>query len=109
LGVELQPRHRYAGLTHIVGVGQVKVRTKELAVAGGAGQHIIRAGHAGARQGGESHFRALVVSTRFEGRGRVERQRMVYAALGDLMGGAIHALAMRTLTPEAWSRTEASS
>lgn len=64
----------------------------------------FHAGHAGARAGGESHFRALVVSPRFEGRGRVERQRMVYAALGDLMSGAaaIHALAMRTLTPDEW-------
>jgi BolA protein len=60
------------------------------------------AGHAGARPGGESHFRALVVAARFEGKGRVERQRMVYAALGDLMSGPIHALAMQTLTPEEW-------
>ena len=60
------------------------------------------AGHAGARPDGESHFRALVVAARFEGKGRVERQRMVYAALGDLMSGAIHALAMQTLTPEEW-------
>jgi len=62
------------------------------------------AGHAGARAGGESHFRALVVSARFEGKSRVERQRMVYAALGDLMSGpgAIHALAMQTLTPDEW-------
>ena len=64
----------------------------------------LHAGHAGARPGGESHFRALVVSTRFEGKARVERQRMVYAALGDLMQGSIHALAMRTLTPEEWRR-----
>jgi BolA protein len=62
------------------------------------------AGHAGARAGGESHFRALVVSPRFEGVARVERQRMVYAALGELMSGPIHALAMRTLTPEEWRR-----
>ena len=64
----------------------------------------LHAGHAGARPGGESHFRALVVSSRFEGRGRVERQRMVYAALGDLMQGKIHALAMQTLTPDEWRR-----
>jgi BolA protein len=67
------------------------------------------AGHAGARPGGESHFRALVVAARFEGKGRVERQRMVYAALGDLMSGAIHALAMQTLTPEEWARQSRSS
>jgi BolA protein len=66
----------------------------------------LHAGHAGARAGGESHFRALVVSARFEGVARVARQRMVYAALGELMTGpgAIHALALRTLTPEEWRR-----
>jgi BolA protein len=66
----------------------------------------LHAGHAGARVGGESHFRALVVSARFEGVGRVARQRMVYAALGELMSGpgAIHALALRTLTPDEWRR-----
>ena len=68
----------------------------------------LHAGHAGARPGGESHFRALVVSARFEGKARVERQRMVYAALGDLMSGAIHALAMQTLTPEEWLRRSGS-
>jgi BolA protein len=66
----------------------------------------LHAGHAGARAGGESHFRALVVSARFEGVSRVARQRMVYAALGELMQGpgAIHALALRTLTPDEWQR-----
>jgi BolA protein len=71
----------------------------------------LHAGHAGARPGGESHFRALVVSARFQGKGRVERQRMVYAALGDLMTGpgAIHALAMQTLTPGEWRRESGAS
>jgi BolA protein len=61
------------------------------------------AGHAGARAGG-GHFRALVVSPRFAGLGRVERQRLVYQALGAEMGARIHALALRTLTPEEWAR-----
>jgi len=66
----------------------------------------LHVGHAGTRAGGESHFRALVVSARFDGVARVARQRMVYAALGDLMQGpdAIHALALRTLTPDEWGR-----
>ena len=65
------------------------------------------AGHAGARPGGESHFRLTVVSAAFEGRGRVERQRMVYAALGELMTSDIHALAISALTPaEAAARPE---
>jgi BolA protein len=47
-----------------------------------------------------------VVSARFEGVSRVARQRMVYAALGELMQGpgAIHALALLTLTPDEWQR-----
>ena len=58
----------------------------------------LHAGHAGAR-GGAGHFRAVVVSARFEGKGPVERQRLVYAALAAEMGREIHALSMRTLTP----------
>ena len=59
----------------------------------------LHAGHAGAR-GGAGHFRVVVVSGRFDGKGPVERQRLVYAALADQMGTEIHALSMRTLTPE---------
>ncbi len=59
------------------------------------------AGHAGAASGG-GHFRALIVSPRFDGRSAVERQRLVYAALDAEMGSEIHALSMRTLTPEEW-------
>jgi BolA protein len=59
-------------------------------------------GHAGA-QGGAGHYRALVVSERFEGLSRVARQRLVFEAVGDMMGPEIHALAMRTLTPAEWS------
>ncbi len=64
----------------------------------------LHAGHAGAASGG-AHYRAIVVSPRFEGQGRVARQRMVYAALAEEMQGAIHALAMRTLTPEEWAQS----
>jgi BolA protein len=60
------------------------------------------AGHAGARGGG-GHFRALVVSARFRGASRIERQRMVFRALAEEMGGEIHALSLRTLTPEEWA------
>ena len=62
----------------------------------------LHAGHAGARDGG-GHFRALVVSRRFRGVNRVERQRLVYAALAAEMGSEIHALSMQTLTPEEWA------
>ena len=59
------------------------------------------AGHLGAREGG-GHFELLVVSGRFEGLGRLARQRLVYEALGELMRTEIHALSMRTLTPDEW-------
>ena len=61
----------------------------------------LHAGHAGAA-GGAGHFRAVVVSKAFEGKSLVERQRLVYGALAEMMGPEIHALAMQTLTPEQW-------
>ena len=61
----------------------------------------LHAGHAGAREGG-GHFRALIVSERFEGLNRVASQRLVYELLAAEMGPEIHALAMTTLTPAQW-------
>jgi BolA family transcriptional regulator, general stress-responsive regulator len=58
------------------------------------------AGHAGARPEGETHFTVEIVATAFSGRSRVERQRLVYAALADLLRSRVHALALKTLTPE---------
>ena len=46
------------------------------------------------------HFEALIVSAAFDGLGRVDRHRLVYGALGDRMRQEIHALSMRTLTPD---------
>lgn len=57
------------------------------------------AGHAGARPEGESHFRVVVVAEAFADKSRIERQRMVYAALDDLMQTDIHALSITALTP----------
>jgi len=53
--------------------------------------------------GDGQHFQALVVSAEFAGRSRVQRHQLVYAALGARMREEIHALSMRTLTPEEWS------
>jgi BolA protein len=58
------------------------------------------AGHAGARPEGQSHFRVTVVAAAFAGLTRLERQRLVYRALGELMVSDIHALSVRALTPE---------
>lgn len=50
--------------------------------------------------GGGDHFELKVVSSAFTGKGLVDRHRMVYAALGPAVGNEIHALALKTLTPE---------
>jgi len=67
-------------------------------------QTLIEQGLPGARvevEGADGvHFEARVVSAAFAGKLPLARHRMVYATLGDLMGGAIHALALRTLTPD---------
>jgi BolA protein len=64
-------------------------------------QSALHAGHAEAEGGG--HFQVVVVSERFRGLTRVAAQQLVYTTLGDLMVDDIHALSMRTLTPEEWS------
>jgi acid stress-induced BolA-like protein IbaG/YrbA len=50
--------------------------------------------------GDGQHFEALIVSEAFRGKSRVQRHQLVYAALGERMRSEIHALSMRTLTPE---------
>ena len=57
------------------------------------------AGHAGARQGGESHFNVVIVSSAFEGASRVQRQRSIYAALAEELAGPVHALSIKALAP----------
>jgi len=50
-------------------------------------------------EGDGRHFSALIVSPAFEGKTRVARHQLVYAALGERMHAEVHALSMRTLTP----------
>ncbi|MDA1117118.1 MAG: BolA/IbaG family iron-sulfur metabolism protein [Proteobacteria bacterium] len=50
--------------------------------------------------GDGQHFQALVVSKHFAGKSRIQRHQLVYAALGDRMHEEVHALSMKTLTPE---------
>lgn len=57
------------------------------------------AGHRGNVSGG-GHFTALIVSGDFQDQSLLARHRLVYDALGDLMGGAIHAFSMKTVTNE---------
>jgi BolA protein len=58
------------------------------------------AGHAGARPGGNTHWRLLIVSPAFAGKNTVARHRMIYEALGDLMQDPIHALAISARTAD---------
>ena len=57
-------------------------------------------GHAGHDERGESHFTVEIVAGRFRGMSRVDRQRAVNSALGDLLKDRIHALAIRARAPE---------
>lgn len=59
----------------------------------------MHAGHRSSPGTGESHFRILIVSEAFAGKSRIERHRMVNSALGDEVGGRIHALALATFAP----------
>lgn len=56
-------------------------------------------GHGGYNPAGESHFSLVIESPAFAGRSRVERQRLVYAALGDLMQERVHALSIKARAP----------
>ncbi|TCT05872.1 BolA protein family transcriptional regulator [Tepidamorphus gemmatus] len=56
-------------------------------------------GHAGWREGGETHFRVRIVSRAFAGKTRVERHRMVNAALAEELAGGVHALAISAEAP----------
>lgn len=67
-----------------------------LTVSDDSAQHH---GHAGHRPGGETHFSVALTAAAFAGKSRVERQRMVYAVLADLMDNPIHALALTVNAP----------
>jgi BolA protein len=56
-------------------------------------------GHAGARPEGETHFAVTIVSSAFDGIGRVARQRLVYQTLADELATRVHALSLTTLAP----------
>ncbi len=60
----------------------------------------LHAGHAGARPEGETHFHLTIVSSFFEGENRVARHRRVNALLADLLADRVHAMQLKTLTPD---------
>ena len=61
-------------------------------------QSHLHAGHVGSRPGGETHFAVLIIADAFAGKSRVERQRLIYAALADELAGPIHALSLKALS-----------
>jgi BolA family transcriptional regulator, general stress-responsive regulator len=67
-----------------------------LAVINDSGQH---SGHMGDDGSGESHFTIEIEATAFAGQSRIDRQRMVNKALGDLPGQRVHALAIKAVAP----------
>jgi BolA family transcriptional regulator, general stress-responsive regulator len=73
-----------------------RLRPTALAVEDESHRH---AGHAGWREGGETHFRIDVVSPAFEGKSRVERHRMVNEALAGAFERGLHALAIHAKAP----------
>lgn len=56
--------------------------------------------------GTKDHWEALIVSAAFSGKSRIQQHQLVYSALGELMAGPIHALALKTYTPESWSEQQ---
>ena len=90
--------------------GDRRARIEEKLREGLAAAHVevideshLHAGHAGARSGG-GHFRATIVSERFDGLSTVEAQRLVYGVLADEMGSEIHALSMKAFAPSELSQ-----
>ncbi len=69
---------------------------QELRVVDDSDRHI---GHAGHRPGGQTHYTVYIVSEAFRGKSRVERHRMVNAALSAELAGGVHALAIRASAP----------
>ena len=55
-------------------------------------------------EGDGQHFEAIIVSKAFEGKSPIQRHQLVYSALGDRMREEIHALSMKTYTPEQWGK-----
>ena len=59
----------------------------------------LHEGHAGAREGGQTHYRVYIVADAFKGKSRVERHRMINSALTTELAGSIHALAIHAAAP----------
>lgn len=86
MSVEARMRERLAALAPL-----------QLVLEDESSRHL---GHAGWKEGGNTHWKLAIVSAAFTGRNTVARHRMVYQALGDLMENPIHALSINARSPE---------
>jgi stress-induced morphogen len=79
----------------------VEAKTLEERIRQGVGEvsHIVVTDLTGTKD----HWEAVIVSGAFSGKSRIQQHQMVYTALGELMAGPVHALALKTYTPESWS------
>jgi len=59
--------------------------------------------------GTKDHYEARIASSAFAGRSLIEQHKLVYAALGSAMDGPIHALALKTYTPDQWAKMHGSA
>jgi BolA family transcriptional regulator, general stress-responsive regulator len=84
-------------LKHEIGHRLQALEPLELEIVDESEHHL---GHAGYREGGNTHWRVTIVSPRFAGASAAARHRMVYQALGNLMNNPIHALAITARAPE---------
>jgi stress-induced morphogen len=82
----------------------VEAKTLEERIRQGLGEvsHLVVTDLTGTRD----HWEAVIVSEAFSGKSRIQQHQMVYAALGELMAGPIHALALKTYTPESWTQAK---
>jgi stress-induced morphogen len=82
----------------------VDAETLEERIRQGVGQvsHIVVTDLTGTKD----HWEAVIVSKAFSGKSRIQQHQMVYAALGELMAGPVHALALKTYSPESWAKQE---
>ncbi|CAG0999773.1 Acid stress protein IbaG [Methylophilaceae bacterium] len=67
-------------------------------------KHGLACDHVQVQGNDGQHFEALIVSPQFVGKNMVQQHQLVYQALGERMREEIHALSMRTFTPEAWAQ-----
>lgn len=69
-------------------------------------QNALPCEHLEVRGDDGTHFEAVIVSASFRGKTMVQQHQLVYEALGDRMDGPIHALSMKTFTPEQWAERQ---